>query len=51
VHVRVTDSGHLTDPKVIESMLNPFFTTKQVGEGTVWGSPFLERSWKVWVAR
>ena len=34
VHVRVTDSGHLTDPKVIESMLNPFFTTKQVGEGT-----------------
>lgn len=34
VQLRVTDSGHLTDPEVIERMLNPFFTTKEVGEGT-----------------
>ena len=34
VRVRVSDAGHLTDPDVIERMLDPFFTTKDVGEGT-----------------
>lgn len=34
VRVRVTDAGRLTDPEVIERMLHPFFTTKDVGEGT-----------------
>jgi len=34
VRLRVTDAGHLLDPEVIERMLDPFFTTKDVGEGT-----------------
>lgn len=34
VRVRVTDAGNLTDPEVVERMLQPFFTTKEVGEGT-----------------
>ena len=34
VRLRVTDAGRLRDPEVIERMLDPFYTTKDVGKGT-----------------
>ncbi len=34
VRISVSDAGHLTDSSVIERMNEPFFTTKEVGEGT-----------------
>ncbi|HTM23298.1 MAG TPA: ATP-binding protein [Kofleriaceae bacterium] len=32
--VRISDSGQGIDPQVMEKMTDPFFTTKEVGEGT-----------------
>ena len=34
VYIRVTDSGNGIDDKIIEKMMMPFFTTKEVGKGT-----------------
>ncbi len=32
--IAVTDSGHLVDQKIISKLMEPFFTTKEVGKGT-----------------
>ncbi|CAN5584670.1 hypothetical protein BH10BDE1_BH10BDE1_34370 [soil metagenome] len=34
IHIRVTDSGQIHDPTVVEKLMNPFFTTKEIGRGT-----------------
>lgn len=34
ITVSVTDSGYGIDASIIEKMMNPFFTTKEVGKGT-----------------
>lgn len=34
VLIRVTDSGQGIDPQVVDKMMTPFFTTKEVGKGT-----------------
>lgn len=34
IEFRVRDSEKISDPKLIEKMMNPFFTTKPVGKGT-----------------
>lgn len=34
VRIRVTDSGQIHDPDVVEKLMNPFFTTKEIGRGT-----------------
>ena len=34
VQISVTDSGTGIPSKVVEKMMNPFFTTKDVGKGT-----------------
>ena len=39
VSIRITDSGHGIPMHVREKMLQPFFTTKPVGEGTGLGLP------------
>lgn len=32
--IKVTDSGHGIEPQVVEKMMEPFFTTKDIGFGT-----------------
>lgn len=32
--ITISDSGHLTDENIIEKIMEPFFTTKEVGKGT-----------------
>jgi PAS domain S-box-containing protein len=39
----VTDSGTGIEPKLIEKIMNPFFTTKGVGKGTGLGLPISKR--------
>ncbi len=34
IEVRVSDSGHGINPAIAEKLMNPFFTTKEVGKGT-----------------
>lgn len=34
VMIRVTDSGHGINPNVVDQIMLPFFTTKEVGKGT-----------------
>lgn len=34
VELRVTDSGHGIAPEVADRIMNPFFTTKEIGRGT-----------------
>lgn len=39
VHIQVIDSGFGMSPAIMENALDPFFTTKKVGEGTGLGLP------------
>lgn len=32
--IKVTDSGEGIDPEVVDKIMNPFFTTKEIGKGT-----------------
>ena len=34
VCIEITDSGYGIEPHIVEKMMNPFFTTKEVGKGT-----------------
>ena len=34
IKIQITDSGTGIDKSVVEKMMNPFFTTKEVGKGT-----------------
>lgn len=39
IEISVTDSGHGIEKNVVDKMLNPFFTTKELGKGTGLGLP------------